>query len=153
MVAEQFQIAERLDRKARFQVATAGAFFALVQALAVNTILNADLTDGWIATLGALALPPALLTIGALVATARAWQTQAEKDLPLDKLRSLAERMQIDDELALRELAHHYLNLVEERRLSNATREQRVRQATGATQLALFFIGAELVVLFIALTT
>jgi hypothetical protein len=151
MVAEQFQIAERLDRKARYQVATAGAFFAVVQALAVNAIGNAGLSDGWVATLGALALPPAFLTLAALIATSHAWRTQDEKDLPLVELRAIVDRVQRDDDLAMRELAHHYLNLVEARRGQNAAREAEVRRAAAATQLALVFIGLELLMVFIAL--
>ena len=122
MVGEQFQIAERLDRKARYQVATAGAFFAVVQAIAVNAITNASLSDGWIATLAAAAVPAALLTIGALITAASAWRTQIEADLPIADLRELTDRLQRGDDQALRDLAHHYLNLVDDRRAKNVTR-------------------------------
>src|SRR4051812_96289 len=82
MVAEQFQIAERLDRKARYQAGTAGAFFAVVQAVALNAITGSNLSDGWIATLATLGLPSAFLTLAAFLSASDAWRTQGEKDLP-----------------------------------------------------------------------
>lgn len=82
MVGEQFQIAERLDRKARYQAATAGAFFAVVQAVAINAITSAGLSKGWIATLASAAVPAGLMTVAALLAAADAWRTQLGKICP-----------------------------------------------------------------------
>ncbi|HEU5062435.1 MAG TPA: hypothetical protein VFT79_04680 [Solirubrobacterales bacterium] len=151
MVDEQFQIAERLDRKARYQAATSGAFFAVVQAIAINAISNAGLSAGWIATLAALALPAAFLTIGSLVAASSAWKTQMERDLPLADLRDLIDRIQRGDEFALRELAHHYVNLAEERREGNKQRVAKVGKAAAAALMAISLTGLELVLIFVSL--
>ena len=121
MVGEQFQIAERLDRKARYQAATAGAFFAVVQAVAINAITGADISTEWIGTLAAFAIPGGLMTIASVLAAADAWRTQLEKDLPIPDLRAMVDGISLGDENALRELAHHYLNLAEKRRAGNAT--------------------------------
>ena len=151
MVDEQFQIAERLDRKARYQAATSGTFFAVVQAIAVNAISGADLSPGWIATLAAFALPSAFLTVGSLVAASSAWKTQIEKDLPVADLRDLIDRIQRGDEFALRELAHHYVNLAEERRTGNKERVKRVGKAADAALLSVALTGLELVLIFVSL--
>lgn len=152
MLAEQFQIAERLDRKARYQVATSGAFFAVVQALAVNAIVNGQLSSNWATGIAALAAVAGLLAVGGLIATSHAWRTVEERDLPLADLRDLTDRIQRGDEFAVRDLAHHYLNLVEERREQNADRERDVGRAVGAVQLALVISGIELVSIFVALS-
>jgi hypothetical protein len=152
MVSEQFQIAERLDRKARYQVASAGAFFAVVQAIAVNAITRAGLPHDWTAALAVVALPPALLTIGAFVTAANAWRTQTEDDLPVADLREMTDRIQRGDNLALRELAHHYLNLVERRRVGNETRVERVKKTSAAAILSIGLSGLELVLIFVALS-
>jgi hypothetical protein len=151
MVNEQFQIAERLDRKVRYQVATSGAFFAVVQAIALNAITGADLSTSWITTLAAFALPSAFLTIGALAAASRAWKTQIEHDLPVADLRDLIDRIQRGDDLALRELAHHYVNVAEERREGNKQRVKRVRKAADAALMSVGLTGVELVLIFISL--
>jgi hypothetical protein len=151
MVDEQFQIAERLDRKARYQAATSGTFFAVAQAIAINAISGANLSTGWIATLAAFALPSAFLTIGSLVAASHAWKTQIEKDLPVADLRDLIDRMQRGDEFAMRELAHHYVNLAEERRAGNKDRVKRVGKASSAVLLSVSLTGLELVLIFVSL--
>jgi hypothetical protein len=92
-------------------------------------------------------------TIGAVIAAATAWRTQLEKDLPVADLRELTDRLQRGDELALRELAHHYLNLVEDRRDRNTQRIGRVGQVTAASILSVALTGLELVLIFIAMAT
>ena len=152
MVGEQFQIAERLDRKARYQAATAGAFFAVVQAVAINAITGAGLSKGWIATLSSAAMPAGLMTVAAVLAAADAWRTQLEKDLPIPDLRAMVDSISLGDENAHRELAHHYLNLAESRRGGNAERLKRVRKAAAAALLSIGLTGLELILVFIALT-
>jgi hypothetical protein len=152
MVGEQFQIAERLDRKARYQAATAGAFFAVVQAVAINAITGAGLTKSWIVTLAAVAVPAGLMTIASVLAAADAWRTQIEKDLPIPDLRAMVDGIALGDENAPRELAHHYLNLAEKRRAGNAARLPRVKKAAAAALISIGLTGLELIMVFIALT-
>jgi hypothetical protein len=151
MVSEQFQIAERLDRKARYQAGSAGAFFAVVQAVAINAITRTDLSNGWKVTLATFAVPSALLTIGAFIAAAGAWRTQGEKDLPIPDLRALVDSISLGDENGPRELAHHYLNLAEQRRIGNAKRLTTLRKVAAAAIISIVLTGIELVLVFVAL--
>lgn len=152
MVGEQFQISERLDRKARYQAGTAGAFFAVVQAVAINAITNAGLSETWIVTLAALAVPAGLMTIASVLAAADAWRTQVERDLPIPDLRAMVDGIAVGDENAPRELAHHYLNLAESRRAGNVGRVRRVKKAAAAAIISIVLTGLELIMVFIALT-
>jgi hypothetical protein len=151
MVGEQFQISERLDRKARYQAATAGAFFAVVQAVAINAITSAGLSSGWIVTLASVAVPAGLMTVASVLAAADAWRTQLEKDLPIPDLRAMVDSISLGDENAGRELAHHYLNLAEKRRGGNAERIGRVKKAAAAAIISIAVTGLELIMVFIAL--
>lgn len=151
MVAEQFQIAERYDRKARYQAASAGAFFAVVQAIVINAITRTGLSTSWKVTLATLAIPSALLTVGAFMAAADAWKTQKEKDLPIPDLRELVEKISRGDEHALRTLAGHYLNLAEARKAANQQRLSRVKSVAGAALLSITLTGLELILIFVAL--
>lgn len=151
MVAEQFQIAERYDRKARYQAASAGAFFAVVQAIVINAITRTDLSSSWKVTLATFAVPAALLTVGAFIAAADAWRTQKEKDLPIPDLRELVESISRGDEHALRTLAGHCLNLAEARKAANKQRLSRVKKVAATALLSIILTGIELVLIFVAL--
>lgn len=151
MVAEQFQIAERYDRKARYQAASAGAFFAVVQAIAINAITRTDLSSTWKGTLATLAVPSALLTVGAFIMAAESWKTQKERDLPIPDLRELVESISRGDEHALRTLAGHYLNLAELRKAANKQRLSRIKKVAAAALLSIILTGIELVLIFVAL--
>jgi hypothetical protein len=151
MVGEQFQIAERLDRKARYQVGSAAAFFAVVQAAAINAITGAELSKSWIVTLAAVAVAAGLMTVASVLAAADAWRTQTEKDLPIPDLRAMVDSISLGDANASRELAHHYINLAEKRKAGNAERIKRVKRAAGAAIVSIGLTGLELIMVFIAL--
>jgi hypothetical protein len=153
MVGEQFQIAERLDRKVRYQVATAGAFFAVVQAVAVNAITAGEALDGWTVTLAAFAVPSALLTVGAFAIATVAWRTQAERDLPIGELREMVDADPNTARDPSLDLAFHYLNLAEERRRGNARRLEWVRRVADVTTLSIVLTGVELILLLIGLAS
>jgi hypothetical protein len=151
MVEEQFRISERLDRKVRYQAGTAGAFFAVVQAVVVNAAVRAQGLDDWTTTLAIFAVPATLITIGAFVAATGAWRTQTEKDLPIQDLRAMVEGVSHGDENTSRNLAFHYLNLAEQRRIGNAERLNRVRRVADITLLSIVLTGAELALVFVGL--
>lgn len=151
MVAEQFQIAERLDRKARYQVGTSGAFFAVVQAAAINAITSADLSTGWIVALAAFGLSAGFMTIASLISASDAWRTQTEKDLPIPDLRQMVDNIVLGRDEPRRELAHHYINLAERRKAGNVERIKRVKRAAGAATVSIGLTGLELIMVFIAL--
>lgn len=152
VVAEQFQIAERLDRKARYQVGSAGAFFAVVQAVAVNAITSNGLSGEWPTTLAIIAVPAALITVGAFLAAAEAWRTQPEGDLPLEKVRSMIGPGTPEQHRKDREwLANLYLTLAQTRRDGNALRLQNVKRTTAAALISVALTGLELVLIFVAL--
>jgi hypothetical protein len=152
MVGEQFQIAERLDRKARYQAATSGAFFAVVQAVALNAITGASLSKGWIGTLAAFAIASACFAIAAVAAASRAWVTQDEKDIPLADLRDIIDRMERGEDRTLWELAHHYANVAADRREKNGERLKRVKKAGDAAILSIALTALQLILVFVALS-
>jgi len=152
MVNEQFQIAERLDRKARYQAATAGGFFAVVQAVALNAITGASLSKGWIGTLAAFAIASACFAIASVAAASRAWVTQGEKDIPLADLRNIIDRMERREGQNLWELAHHYANVAADRREKNRERLKRVKKAGDTAILSVALTALQLILIFVALS-
>lgn len=92
-IAQEFQITERLEGKARNQVSVAGAWFAVAQAVSGVALGVAALGKGWVVALGILAAIGAGTLIWLIIASRGVWRLYEEKEIgskALDELLGMA---------------------------------------------------------------
>jgi hypothetical protein len=150
MLDEEFKIAERVDQKARAQITAAGAFFAVVQAVAGAVLASSTVDDTLAAALVGLGIAAVLSTTVALVRTGNAARLFTEKALPLSKLREnyLPHAAQGNPMIG-RHLVDYTLGLVDERRLVNDERAEAFENASTWCLLSVLFSAVEMILAFV----
>lgn len=148
-IDQQFVISERLDNKARGLVATGGAWFAVVQAVATGAFDIGGLDRTW----KLLMVVAAGLGAGLLIATtalcARVWSTRTETDIAPQGLISMRNDIASGGDVVT-DLIRHYAHILNTRAENNAQRAGHYKVAQRLWYGAMLFPLAELAVAFLA---
>jgi hypothetical protein len=147
-IAEQFQISERLDSKARGQLTIAGAWFAVVQTVARSAFDIRGLDDRWITWIIITAAAGGAALIATMVLSSRVWRLRTESGIApngLIQMANDARRGAADEKLLL-----HYVDTLDRRFRNNDTRAKWMKWAQRVWYLAMLFPLAELAIAFAA---
>jgi hypothetical protein len=124
-IAQEFQIAERLDAKSRNQVAIASTWFALVQAVVGLAFRSSDGPSSWLSAIiivcgaiGALALA-ATLVLSFIV-----WRPRDEDEVTPEGLRQMAEAARTRPDEFSDLMFRHYGAILRARRTNNKSRAE-----------------------------
>lgn len=82
----EWQLANRLDEKARGQATLAGAWFAVTQAIVAAAVVGAHLQKGWVYGLAAGLALQAVCLVRLLIASARVWTLRTERGVGVASL-------------------------------------------------------------------
>lgn len=153
-VAQEYEIAERFDAKARNQVTMCATWYAIVSAIA-GIALRAQVDSGandWLfAIVVALAIFGGLCLFGAIAYSYRVWRLQKETLITHEGLTEMLADAQNPDVDVAEQLVKHYRALLRPSRSNNQDRSRNFKRSVWwwAASLAVGF--AELVVSLIAL--
>jgi len=152
-ISQEFQIAERLDAKARGQMTLAGAWFAIVQAVAGIALRDNSLAPGWSAAVVASAGLAALSLGWAFYRHYAVWRLRNETGFNADAIHTFG-RWAADEETNLGgTLVEYYEQILGERQDRNGERVEEFDKAVPAWFLALGFTFLELMVALLAATS
>lgn len=148
-IAQEFQIAERLDAKARNQIAVGGAWYALVQA-AGSIAIRQYLDRGGSDTLAFSAVLVLAGVSGFALAVSIAycygvWKLRDEKEMTPDAIEAMAESARDPDADLLSMFVQHYRFILWHRRANNALRARNFKRSTPWWVASLLFGLAELI--------
>jgi hypothetical protein len=146
-IDQEFKIAERLDAKARNQIAVGGAWYALVQAAASIAIKNYLDHGGntplfaWVLTLAAAGA----VALGFAIAYSYSvWKLRDEKEITPDGLEAMAESAKDPGANMLDLFTRHYRFVLWHRRQNNKDRAESFKRSIPWWALSLAFGVAEL---------
>ena len=147
----EFQIAERIDAKARNQMTVAGAWYALVTAIA-GVALRAELDTGgddWlVASIVGFAAAAGVCLGIAMAFSYGVWRLRTEPDVEPDGLRAMLDDARGPNVDVAEQLVEHYRALLARRRRTNKI---RVRNFKRSVRWWIFGLGFALVELLVAL--
>lgn len=146
-IAQQFQVSERLDNKARGIVTIAGAWFALVQAFAASAFNVVGLDARWTHWIVGTAAGGALALLVSIVLASRVWTLRRDHDIGPEGLVELRKDLLSghDDKLLV-----HYAVTLRDRAANNKSRTKWYRRAQAVWYLAMLLPLAELGIAFAA---
>lgn len=127
-------------------VTLAAAFFTVAQPVVAATIGSADVSNGWIAAVIALAVLSAVVLAGTLKETFTAWRLLDEIDIKPERLRVYVEDAYAEDPLVPGRLAKSYAAILESRRKNNKERASRVDTAAEWCLRSMAITTVELVI-------
>lgn len=143
-IDQQFALAERLDAKARGQVTIAGAWFAVVQAVASGAFGIPRLADTWVLVITILAAGGALLLLATMALSANVWRLRVESEIEPDGLVMMANDARSPGVDAAGKMVAHYADVLEERYVNNADRARWFKRSQRVWYGAMFVPLAEL---------
>lgn len=155
-IDEEFKRSERLDAKSRNQLTITGTFFAVVQAVVIgllNGLLGGDEGNDasafvpWLAVAGGVA---AIAMFVAVVVSYRSWKLRDDPTLSIQTIRAYIDAARQGNPAVGVKLVSAYADIAEGRRTNNAKRADALDDAVKGCGVALVFIGAELVLAFVA---
>jgi hypothetical protein len=126
-VAQEFQIAERLDAKARNQMTVAGAWYALVQTFAgitLRVLVDSGGHDLLFAFIVAFAAVSAFCLIVAMFHSYRVWRLHQESEITREGIGEMLELAHDPSGDLGDKLAKHYGAILATRRDNNKKRAQ-----------------------------
>jgi hypothetical protein len=148
-VAQEFQIAERLDAKARNQVTVAAAWYGIAQAAAGIVLRSSVHFSGsmrW--AIVALAITGAGGFLWLLIASFAVWQVRDEKDVTPRGLAQMAAAAQDPRSDLPGDLVTHYRSILQKRRANNVRRVRWFKLAEVGWLVAVIAALAEVVLVF-----
>jgi hypothetical protein len=148
-IAQEFQIAERLDAKARNQVTVGGVWFALVQAVASVAIKNeidAGRTTWLFALLVVVALVAGACLVMTIVLSYDVWRLRDEVEITNESLEEMSEVARNPQDDLLDKMVAHYGFVLWTRRSNNKNRAQSFQNSIPWWMAALIAGLAKLVI-------
>ena len=128
---QEFQVAERLDAKSRGQMTLAGAWFAVVQAVAGTALGIRGFDEGWALAILVLAGGSGLALAIAVGMSYQVWKLRPERDFEPEAVVRFADLAYEPGTLSAT-LPDYYKRLLEERRRQNAIRVRAFRRSMWA---------------------
>jgi uncharacterized integral membrane protein len=153
-VAQEFNIAERLDAKARNQMTIAGAWYALVTAVAgvaLRAQIDAGGDDWLVAAIVVFAAAAGGCLIAAMLFSYRVWRLHHEPEVAPDGLLEMTVDAQDPDVDVAEQLVQHYRALLARRRANNKKRAASFQRSVTWWTASLVFALLELLAALIAL--
>jgi len=132
-VAQEFQVAERLDAKSRNQVAVGGAWYAVVQATAAIAIKQYVDNGGssWLfAAIVALASVSGVMLAVAILYSYSVWKLRDEQEITHESLQEMSTAARDPSVDLLSQLVDHYGFILWTRRKNNKDRVASFRKST-----------------------
>jgi hypothetical protein len=154
MAEDEFNRAERFDRKALNLATVVGAFYSLSQivvfgALGTEEFVPSD-WNGRLLAIGLIATAGAALSVAASLMVFRA---RGESSGPIDRLQPwLAALRRGEDEKVTDQIVLTYKKMAETRRASNMARTTWYKRAAFFAYIAVLATAAELALILIAVT-
>ncbi len=154
-ISQEFQVAERLDAKARNQVAVGAGWFALVQGIAAIAIKQQldSRTNVWFSVLIAIAVVGGLALGLSIFFSYQVWKLRDEQEITHESLEQMAAVSKGGEVELVDELAKHYGFILWTRRQNNADRASDFSNSVTPWVLGLLAGLAELIVALVALAT
>jgi hypothetical protein len=150
-VDHQSQIPERLESKARGQLTIAGAWFAVVQAVAAKAFDIDGLANAWIWVIGGLAALGGIALLVTAWLAAQVWRLRPGGEIDPDSLILMANEIRHQPEIDVQgRLVSHYADVLDDRMTSNSERARWFEKAQLTWYLAMFVPLLELGVSFVA---
>jgi hypothetical protein len=146
-ILQEFQISERLDNKARNQVALAGTWYALAQAVAGIALRTHGGTSAWSVLIVVLAAFAGATLAITMIYSYRVWRLRPENDFTPDALRQMLSDAE-ENRSVIEGIVRTYANTLSTRRENNAARDAAF---TTSTNWWMISVGLTLSEIFIAL--
>lgn len=143
-IAHQFQVAERLDAKARGLVALAGAWFAVTQAVA-GVAYSSKPGTVWLVLLLIATLAGGLALVATFFFCYRVWTPRVEQELTHSGFRQLVDEALERDPALIDELVNFYQRVIGYRRQNNKDRVKNLKHAQKAWWVAVSLTFSELI--------
>jgi hypothetical protein len=147
-LAHEFQVSERLDAKARGQMTLAGAWFAVVQAVAGVALANSAISNAWGAAVVGSATIAAASLGWAFYCHYAVWRLRSETGFNADALHAFGEWAADDETNLAGTLIGYYEQILSERQGRNRERVEKFDKAVPAW---FFTLGLTLIELMVAL--
>lgn len=144
-IAQQFQVSERLDAKARSQVTLAGAWFAVTQAVAAVAYSGSP-GHTWLALILLTTFFAGIALFATFFFSYQVWKPRQEKELTHIGFRKLADAARYGDPGLTDELLDYYQHVIGYRRKSNADRVVQLKTAQKVWWAAVGLTFAELLI-------
>jgi len=150
---DEFNRAERFDRKALNLATVVGAFYSLSQIVVFGALGTEDFVPsswhGRLLVVGLIATAGAALSVGASLMVFRA---RGEASGPLERLQPWRAALRRGDERVIDQIILTYKTIAETRRASNKARTTWYKRAAFFAYLAVVATAAELAMILIAVT-
>lgn len=156
LIDEEFRRSERIDAKARNQIALVATFFAVVQA-GVISLMNGVLGPSaghaassfvpWLAGLGGMA---GIALVAAALISNRVWRLLDDPALGVKTIREYLAPAREGNPAVGAKLINAYAKIADGRRHNNQLRTNALEAATKTCGVAFLFIGLELTLAFVA---
>jgi hypothetical protein len=153
-IAQEFQISERIDAKARNQMTVAAAWYGLVQAGA-SIVLRGNhphLGRSWFWTIVALGIAGAVGFAWALLFSFRVWRVKDEEEVTVNGLLEMRTAAQDLGRDFANDLLQHYRSILQARRKNNAARVSDFRLSEWGWAACIVMALAEIVVALAVVT-
>jgi hypothetical protein len=147
-VTQEFQIAERLDSKARNQMTVAAAWYGVVQAAASIVLKSHNLSNSWRWVILSLAIAGGAAFALALLFSFLVWRVRDEKEITVDGLAQMAAAAQDVDRDFEGDLVEHYRSILQARRKTNKRRVDYFRRSEWPWGICVVTALAEIIVTF-----
>ena len=121
-VEAEWQLANRLDEKARGQATLAGAWFAVTQAIVAAAVVGAHLHKGWVYGLAAGLALQAVCLVRLLAASAKVWTLRTERGVGVESLRAMQADANADPVAFASKAVDFYATILGEARKANVER-------------------------------
>ena len=139
--------AERLDAKARGQMTLAGAWFAVVQAVAA-VALKAGMPTGWLVAVAASAGAAAIVLVAAMIESAKVWKLKSRPSVGTMTIDAMTAAVDDDEDAFRAKMVQQYQHLLGKLKTVNFERAEALQSSMKAWWCAL---GLGLVELAVAL--
>lgn len=153
-VAQEFQMAERLDAKARNQMTIAGSWYAIVSAvggIALRAQLDSGANDFIFAAVVALAAVGAICLIVAMFYSYGVWRLRTESEVTHEGITEMLADAHDPSVQVADKLVEHYRALLARRRVNNKRRSQNFKRSVSWWVAALICSLFEFVAALVAL--
>jgi hypothetical protein len=147
---EEFNRAERLDRKALNLATVIGAFFSLSQIVVVNVI--SEVADSKYDDLRRFAIAAVALSAISVACSLLVFLPRRERSFPVEKLSALLEGAKRDNPVVVANIVKTYRLNAEDRRAANRWRARFYLLATLVGAFAVIATAAELAIAMYAIT-
>ncbi len=149
-IGQQFDIAERLDTKARGLVTIGGAWYAVVTTVAGQALAVENLDRAWVGLVAVCAAAGAVALLATIVSSSQVWRLIPDKDLSPEALAEMRNDALAGGHVLGDKLLQHYAVVLRARVANNDDRARAYKWAQRLWVAAMFLTLLELAASFAA---